>query len=82
MALLCSPDGMLFRQVARPARGGSYVELWNPRTEELVGTIPSGGGVLLDVRDHTLYLGSAPDERFILERMQYSIATPLARRTR
>lgn len=70
-ALLCTSEGLLLRQVARPAHAGGYVEVWDPATEGLIGTVRTGSGVLLDARDHTLYLGSAPDEHFRLDRVEY-----------
>jgi hypothetical protein len=75
MSLLCSQEGLLLRQVAQPARGGVLIEVWDPRSEELVGTIPVGGDeVLLDVRDQILYLGArAGDKDFTLVRVRYDV---------
>ncbi len=56
MALFCSADGVLFRQVAQP-RAGSFVEVIDPGPEQLLDTIPVGTRVLLGVEQHTLYLG-------------------------
>lgn len=74
MSLLCSREGLLFRQVARPAGGGSYIEIWNAPAAELLGTVPATG-VLLDVRGQTLYLGAAPDGRFHLQRTELRLPT-------
>jgi hypothetical protein len=71
LSLLCSEEGLLFRQVAQPAHGGA-IEVWDPLSEELVGTIPVGGEVLLDVRDQILYLGARSEsEGFTLTRIHY-----------
>lgn len=74
MGLFCSDGGLLFRQVAEPAGGGSHVEVWNARSEDRVGTVPVGGAVLLAVADQTLYLGQVSEERsFTLERIRYRV---------
>lgn len=74
MSLLCSNESLLFRQVAKPARGGAQIEVWDPLSEELVGTIPVGGAVLLGARDQILYLGTMSEsQNFTLERIQYRI---------
>ena len=73
-ALTCSPEGRLFRQVVRPRGAGSYVEVWEPRSGERLGAIPSGGGVLFDVRGHTLFLGNLRDGHFVIEPIEYGIA--------
>ena len=81
MALHCSPEGLLFRQIAQPGSDGSYVEVWDPRSARLAGTIPIGARVLLDVRDHVLYLGSVPARhKFMLEPVRYELARPDLRR--
>jgi hypothetical protein len=72
MSLLCSEEGLLFRQVAQPANGGAAIEVWDPLAEELVGTIPMGSEVLLDARDQILYLGAQSEsEGFTLARIHY-----------
>lgn len=73
MGLLCSEEGLLLRQVAQPARGGAPVEVWDPLSERLVGTIPVGGAVLLDVRDRILYFGTVEPRKFMLDRIQYRV---------
>ena len=72
-ALACSSEGLLFRQVARPHSAGSYVEVWDPRSGKLLGTVLSGGGVLFDVSGHTLILGNVQDDHFLLEPIEYSV---------
>lgn len=75
MSLLCTGEGLLLRQVAEPAGGGALIEVWDPRSGELAGTIPvRGGEVLLDARDHVLYLGGGSQgQGFLLERMRYRV---------
>lgn len=71
MKLLCSEDGLLLRQVAQPDGGGAHVEVWEPRSGELLGRIPVDSGVLLGSLGHILYLGTLPEgQRFTLERFQ------------
>ncbi len=74
MSLLCSDDGLLFREVAHPKGRGAEIEVWDPLSEERVGTIPAGNGVLLAVRDQILYLVTAqPGEKLALERIRYQV---------
>lgn len=73
-SLFCSDEGLLARQVAHPAGGGADVEIWDPRTERLLGTVPAGEGVLLAVRGRTLYLGVKPAAGgFSMDRIQLEI---------
>jgi len=72
LSLLCSEEGLLLRQVAQPRGGGTHIEVWNSSSETLVGTIPAQDGILLDVRDQTLYLGTAKDD-FKLERIRFRV---------
>ena len=79
MALACSEEGLLFRQVAQPAGAGAHVEVWDPVSEILLSTVPVSGGVLLDVKDQTLYIGTMPEGRdFTLERIHVRVE-PLRR---
>lgn len=72
MALRCASDGLLFRQVAEPAPLGTVIEVWDPQSERLLGTLPSGDGVLFDVRQRVLYLGRLENGGpFVLERYRY-----------
>ncbi len=73
MALACSKEGLLFRQVAVPAGKGSYVEVWDPVSSALVGTIPKVDGVLMDVSGHTLYLGTSEGNKFVLYRVGFRL---------
>lgn len=74
MALACSEEGLLFRQVAQPAGAGAHVEVWDPAAETIVGTIPVADGVLLDVKNQTLYLGTMPEsEGFRIERIHFRV---------
>lgn len=74
MSLMCSQEGLLFRQVAQPSKRGAYIEVWDPASETLIDTILGSGGTLLDVRDQILYLGTtAEDQTFKLERIQYRV---------
>lgn len=73
-SLFCSEEGLLARQVAHPAGGGSDVEIWDPRTESWLGNVSSGDGVLLAVRGRTLFLGAKPAAGgFSLDRVQFEI---------
>lgn len=81
MSLRCSKEGLLLRQVARPARGGAYLELWNPVSETLVGTIRVPEGILFDVRDRILYFGSVGQgNEFTLDRIQFQVEQSPPRR--
>jgi hypothetical protein len=73
MSLLCSEEGLLFRQVAQPAGKGAYVEVWDPVSGMVKGTVHSVDGVLLDVRGRTLYLGTLEHKEFRLERVQFHL---------
>jgi hypothetical protein len=72
MALRCSPAGIL-RQVARPSGGGALIEVWDPHSETLLGTVPAKAGILLDVQGNTLFLGALRGgEPFLLDRVELS----------
>lgn len=78
MALRCSQAGLL-RQVARPSGGGALIEVWDPLSETLSGTVPTGEGILLDAHGSTLYLGRLQQgARFLLDRVEL---TPAPSRT-
>ncbi len=74
MSLTCSNEGLLYRQVAQPGGAGAHVEVWEPLSGSLLGIVPVGEGVLLDIRDRTLYLGTLKqDKTFALERVQVHV---------
>jgi hypothetical protein len=74
MALACSEEGLLFRQVAQPAGAGAHVEVWDPVSETMVGTIPVAEGVLLDVKNQILFLGTMPaSQGFRIERIHFRV---------
>jgi len=74
LALHCSDDGILFRQVAHPGHGGAVVEAWDPASGTLLGSFDTGQGVLMDVQDQVLYLGQVSEEEsFVLERIHYEL---------
>ena len=73
-SLFCSQKGLLLRQVAQPKGGGAHIEVWDSRAESLIGAMPTGDAVLLDVRDDTLYLGALRDgHAFSLDRIQVAV---------
>jgi hypothetical protein len=77
MSLVCSQEGLLLRQVAQPKNGGVRVEVWDPSSETLLGSIPVQDGILLDVKDQTAYLGRVQKDRsFLLERIQFQVEPP------
>lgn len=74
MALTCSEEGLLFRQVASPGGAGAHIEVWDPSTEELVDIISIARGILLDARSQILYLGTLSQSRvFGLDRIRYQV---------
>jgi hypothetical protein len=69
MALHCTSDGLLLRQVARPARAGAYVEVWDPIGESLIGIVAPVEGLLIGAVDHTLLFATgSKQEGFRLAR--------------
>jgi hypothetical protein len=77
MTLLCDEEGLLLRQIAQPQKRGAHIEVWDPTSEELLGVIPVGRAVLLDVREEVLYLGSqTEDQKLTLERIRYHLDSP------
>jgi len=73
MSLHCSAEGLLFRHIADPAPPGSLIEVWDSLSGELLGAVHPRAGVLLDVDDQVLYLGSVDQEvPFRLERLHYA----------
>lgn len=71
MALLCSSDNHLFRQVTGPEAGSTRIEVWHPASGELIATIPREEGVLLAVEKGILYLGVVEEKRFQLRKLRY-----------
>lgn len=73
LALACSRQGVLIRQVSQPGAGGE-VEFWSSVSGELLGTLAAETSVLLGERDRTLYFGKLDDHgNFVLERIGYAI---------
>lgn len=62
MALHCTAEGLLLRQVARPSGGGAYVEVWNPVSESLVGLVESVEGLLIGAVEGTLLFSTGSQQ--------------------
>lgn len=74
LALFCTEEDLLVRQVAHPGGGGSAVEFWDPRSGQRAGSVDAEAGLLLAVRHQTLYLGVVPENGpFTLERIHYRV---------
>lgn len=62
MALHCTTDGLLLRQVARPARAGAYVEVWDAAGESLIGIVAPVEGLLIGAVDRTLLFATGSQQ--------------------
>ena len=72
MAIRCSDEGFLVRQVARPGGEGVEIQILDRRIGDWVGKIAVQDGILLDVKGRTLYLGTSPKGRgFTLKRVVF-----------
>ncbi|NJL27733.1 MAG: hypothetical protein HC897_07475 [Thermoanaerobaculia bacterium] len=60
MALYCSNENILFRQIAQPHSGGSHVEAWDLGSRQLVATLPSNDGVLFATSPGLLHFVISP----------------------
>lgn len=71
MSLLCSEDGLLFREVAQPHGKGAQIEVWDPMSGQIIALIKSSG-TLMAVRDNVLFISKfASDGQATLERIRY-----------
>lgn len=74
LALFCTEENLLARQVDHPHEGESVVELWDPQSGRKVGSVNADRGLLLAVRQQTLFLGVKPEnEPFTLQRFRYRL---------
>lgn len=71
MALHCSSENLVFRQVTGPDEGSKRIEVWHPASEELVGFVPPVEGVLFASSGGALYLGALAEEQFELRKYRY-----------
>lgn len=62
MALRCSEEGLLLRQVARPSGAGAYVEVWDPTAGTLAGIVEPIEGLLVGSSGRTLLLATESQE--------------------
>lgn len=76
MALLCSPENLLFRQVTGPGEGSMRIEVWDPASAELVGVLPFEEGVLLAIEEGMLYMGVLDENEFEIRKYLYSVTGP------
>lgn len=77
MSLFCSSSGLLLRQIAQPGGDGSHVEVWDPKTETLLGTVPTTSEMLLGIDGEAMILATrAQEKEVLLERFRLKAVKP------
>lgn len=82
MALFCSSENLLFRQVTGPGEDSMRIEVWDPAADDLVAILPHEEGVLLAVEGGMLQMGVVEEQRFELRKLNYSLAEMQPSRSR